>query len=412
MTDESSAPEQCVILVGGLGTRLGALTASTPKPLLPVGGRPFLEVLLREAARFGFRRILLLAGWQSDQVTSYLTESEIARELGVEIDVKVEPVPAGTGGALWQARDALDDRFFMLNGDSWFDFNWLSLVTAPWRTDTLAAIALRQIDDPSRYGVVETDGAAVRRFAERPDRPGPAAVNAGVYLLSRSIIDALTPDCSLERDGFPRLAAAGRMTSVRRSGRFIDIGVPDDLAAAQTDVPLWRRRPAVFLDRDGVINEDTGYVHRIEAFRWLPDAVEAIRRLNEAGCYVFVVTNQAGVAHGRYDEAEVAPLHDWVQAQLRERGAHVDDFRFCPFHPQAAVAAYRREHAWRKPAPGMLLDLASRWPVDMARSLMVGDKDIDVEAGVAAGVRSVKIAPGRLLREVEVFLGAAQSAAS
>jgi D,D-heptose 1,7-bisphosphate phosphatase len=394
------APEQCVILVGGLGTRLGALTVETPKPLLAVAGRPFLEYLLFEAARFGFKRVLLLAGYRADQVASYLAESDIARHLRLEIDLHVEAEPAGTGGALWQARERLDEYFYLLNGDSWLDFNWLSLVTVEGSDRAVATLGLRHVEDASRYGVVETDDGLVRRFRDRPEQAGPGDVNSGVYLVSREIVAALRPRCSLERDVLPALAEAGRLRAQRVRGGFIDIGVPEDFARAQSLLPRWRKRPAAFLDRDGTLNEDRNYVHRIDDFHWLPGAIEAVRLLNDAGFYVFVVTNQAGVARGFYREEDVESLHAWIQRELRDRGAHIDDFRYCAFHPEATIEAYRGDHAWRKPAPGMLCDLITHWPVDLAGSFMAGDKEIDVAAGQAVGILSLRIGPEGLLPHV------------
>jgi D-glycero-D-manno-heptose 1,7-bisphosphate phosphatase len=401
------APEQCVMLIGGLGTRLGTLTAAAPKPLLDVGGRPFLDYLLREAARFGFRRILLLAGWRDEQVAAYLEASGVARGLGLEIDVAVEPEPAGTGGALWLARDELDEWFYLINGDSWFDFNWLSLLTVDGAAAATATMALRNTKDPGRYGTVETNGSLVRRFRERPDAVGPSQVNAGVYLVSRCIVDQLSARCSLERDVFAKLAEVGQLRAAAYQGRFIDIGVPEDFDRAQGLVPTWSTRPAVFLDRDGTINEDTGYVHSPNGFRWLPGAASAVRRLNDAGYYVFVVTNQAGVARGFYDEAQVVALHAWMQAELRAAGAHIDDIRYCPHHPEGVVQAYRGRHAWRKPSPGMLLDLIEAWPVDVSRSVMIGDQPSDIEAGRAAGVRPILVGAGGLVGAVSELLDTA-----
>jgi D,D-heptose 1,7-bisphosphate phosphatase len=342
----------------------------------------------------------LLAGFRADRIDRYLSESGIARALNLKIEVAIEDKPAGTGGALWLARHRLDEYFYLLNGDSWFDFNWLSLVAAEGADAAISTIGLRRLDDAGRYGVVETDGAVVRRFRERPDRSGPGDVNSGVYLVSRRIVPHLSPDCSLERDVLPRLAQAGQLRAHPAAGRFLDIGIAADFHAAQERIPNWRKRPAVFLDRDGTLNEDTGYVHRIADFHWLPGAVEGVRRLNEAGFYVFVVTNQAGVARGLYSEDDVKALHAWVQEQLRDQGAHIDDFRYCPFHPEGSVEAYRRRDEWRKPGPGMLRSLAEHWPVDMSHSVMIGDKDIDAEAGQAAGIEGVKIGPQGILPEI------------
>src|SRR5690348_16800876 len=113
--------EQAAILCGGSGTRLGALTAALPKPLLPVGGTPFLDVLLGELGRLGIRHIVLLAGFAAERVADHAAASPMKRRFGLRIEVAIEPFPAGTGGALWHARQRLDEQFFLLNGDSWFD---------------------------------------------------------------------------------------------------------------------------------------------------------------------------------------------------------------------------------------------------------------------------------------------------
>lgn len=155
-------------------------------------------------------------------------------------------------------------------------------------------------------------------------------------------------------------------------------------------------RPAVFFDRDGVLNVDKGYLYRTADFEWTPGAQEAIRQLKALGYLVFVVTNQSGVARGYYTEADVTALHAWMNVELAKVGAHIDRFYYCPHLAAATVENYRLDCHCRKPMPGMIVQAFGEWEVDRERSFLVGDKTSDVEAAEAAGIRGMLFTGGNL----------------
>ena len=159
--------------------------------------------------------------------------------------------------------------------------------------------------------------------------------------------------------------------------------------------------PVIFLDRDGVVNADIGYLWRREDCVWIPGAPAAIRLFNERGRPVVVVTNQSGVARGYYTEQDVESLHRWMNAELNRQGARIDAFYFCPHHPDGAIPEYTRVCDCRKPQPGMLLQAMEDWRADPAKSVLIGDKESDVAAAAAAGIRGYLFDGKNLLEFVE-----------
>jgi D-glycero-D-manno-heptose 1,7-bisphosphate phosphatase len=379
--------------------------------LLPVAGRPFVEHLLQEVSRYGFRKATLLAGRFGDQVRATY-DGQVIFDLAV--DVVVEPSPMGTGGALaFAAAEArLDPEFLLMNGDSWIDMDLLRLVRN-WeaarteRPGTRAQLLLQTVPDAARYGTVTAKDGLVTVFQEKSPESAnrPGQINAGVYVLDRTILKDVPSDrvTSLETDILPKLVADGRVVSILapEGSYFIDIGLPDTYLRADEELMRHRRRPAIFLDRDGTLNVDRGYTHKITDLSWQPDARQAVKYANDAGYYVFVVTNQAGVARGLYNESDVVAFHAEMQAQLYQIGAHIDAFEWCPFHVDGTVAAYRQDSRRRKPSPGMIEDLVDVWPVDMSRSLLIGDSPDDMKAAEAAGLVGIRYTGGSLLDLVQ-----------
>ena len=357
-----------------------------------VGGRPFLDTLIDEIARYdAFDEILLLAGHKAESILARYDGTVWGR---ARLAVSLEQAPLGTAGALVHAAGRLQERFLLLNGDSFFDFNILDL--AARAKSSLVHMALRADVVGDRFGRVVLDGDRVRSFIA-PGQGATGPVNAGVYVVARGILARVGGlPASLEQDVFPALAADGAMTGTSYRGYFIDIGIPEDFARADVELIEQLRRPAVFFDRDGVLNHDSGYTFEAGKLQWIEGAQEAVKAVNDAGYFAFVVTNQSGVARGFYEESHVHALHRWMADEMAAIGAHIDAFEYCPDHPDGTVERYRRVNDRRKPGAGMITDLLARFPVNADKSLLVGDKPSDLEAARAAGLQGHLFSGGNL----------------
>lgn len=227
---------QALILAGGRGTRLGSLTDRLPKPLMPVGGRPFLDHLLKHLGRHGVTDVVMSAGYLAEKIAAFCGDGS---DWGVSLDYVVEAAPAGTGGAVRVSLPRLQDAFFVINGDTFFDIDLQDLGLLIQPPDRPAAMALRRVGDASRYGTAELSDGKVTHFREK-STTGPGLVNGGVYALHRFVVeDFPEPPCSIEHDVFPGLAARGLLAGRVFDGLFIDIGLPASLADAQFSLPAW-----------------------------------------------------------------------------------------------------------------------------------------------------------------------------
>lgn len=222
-----------IVLAGGFGTRLRGVVPDLPKPMAPVAGRPFLEILLTWMARNGFTRVVLSLGYQADKIVGHFG----SRYAGMELVYEIETTPLGTGGAIRQAsRHCTGSHYYVFNGDSFLDLD-VPLVEAWWQHNRAPIIVTRTVPDTGRYGRLEIEGNQVIAFAGQ-GTPGPGFINGGCYVFNIDQLSGwpLDQTFSVELDYFPGEVKSRRFDAFLAQGQFIDIGVPDDYVRAQTEL--------------------------------------------------------------------------------------------------------------------------------------------------------------------------------
>jgi histidinol-phosphate phosphatase family protein len=402
--------QQAVILCGGLGTRLGDLVADVPKPMVEIGGKPLLVHSLARLREAGITDVVMAAGYKADVIRRYFE----THPQGLSIRVFDEPRPLGTAGCVRDLLPHLAERFLVVYGDVFIDFDLRELLGAARDQDAMATLLVRASDHPWDSDLVVVDERRVTGFiraGEPRDYPRNLA-NAAMYVVDRRVIELMPAGEKLDwvKDVFPAAMAAGLPLAVHEfsgAGFLKDMGTPQRLAlveqylADKRRVELARGQPGpistVFLDRDGVINEEVDLLRDPADFRLLPGAGEAVAALNAAGMQVIVVTNQPVIARGLCSLKTLEAIHARMSDALAAAGGHVDAVYFCPHHPEThhrdpgSVASLRVACDCRKPAPGMILRAARERGIDLGAAVLVGDRLSDVQAASRAGLRSILI---------------------
>lgn len=406
---------QAVILAGGRGTRLAAVSGDLPKPLVPVGGTPILQHQIELLARYGVREIFITTGYKADVLETRLGNGA---DFGLNIVYVREEVPLGTAGGVAALRGRLTGDFFVLYGDVMVCMDLAKLARFHRTAHADATIVVHPNDHPydSDLVEIESDGR-VCAFHPKPHPDSgpdlPNMVSAALYLLSPGALAHIEPDRKQDfvRDVFPRmLGAQARLFGYHTTEYLKDMGTPDRLERVEHDqrsgmvtrMHADNIRPTVFLDRDGVINEEIDGVHSPDQLRLLPGAGQSIRRLNRSGWLAAVVSNQPHIAKGFMTEQDLAAVHRRLEAALGRERAWLDTITCCPHHPEKGFPGERPELKMqctcRKPAPGLLERVAAQLPVDRNRSVMIGDSWRDMAAAHAFGIDAIGVLTGHGLR--------------
>ncbi len=375
---------ECIVLAGGMGTRLRSVVSELPKCMALVAGKPFLEYVVTSIEAAGFCHIILSLGYKHE----YIEEWAASRKGRALISCVVENEPLGTGGGVRYALSkATEENVFVLNGDTYLDVNFRRMLALHEASEAIATLALKPMRDFDRYGEVAIEGERITAFREKR-HCDEGLINGGVYIIRRNALDALPEKFSIEKEFFEKEVSRGTLSGFVTDGYFIDIGIPEDYARAQEEFAggVYKRLDTLFLDRDGVINVQIvgDYVRRPEQMEFIPGALEALALMRPLFRRMMVITNQRGVGKGLMTEEDLKDVHEYMCSEVERAGGHLDAIYYCTVPDDSCPR--------RKPNPGMMEDVLRDWPdTDLSRSIMVGDKPSDMLFAERAGVRGIMV---------------------
>lgn len=414
----SSLPGQAIILAGGKGSRLKAEERGLPKCLTPVGGKPVLHHQLDWCARWKIGHVRLYIAQMGDQVRRFV-DNHAPLWPGIDFSFFEEPFPAGTSGGLALDPEKPDSDFLLVYGDVLFNLDLERLFKFHQDKKAEVTLVVHPNDHPYDSDLLELDNhervvAVYPKPHDTSEIPRRNLVNAAFYVLCPAVypyIPAGLPS-DFARDILPRLINEIKVYGYNTLEYIKDMGTPERLEAVNEDVLkglpekacYQHQRPAVFLDRDGVLNPEKGFLTCWKDYEVLPGVPEAVKKLNERRRPVIVVTNQSGLARNLMTESDLRLIHNRLDQLLAEKGSWIDDLYFCPHHPDRGYPEENPELkvvcSCRKPAPGMLRTAAERHNLNLTASWMIGDARRDVEAGRAAGCSVIGVRTGFACRDV------------
>lgn len=404
---------KAVIQAGGKGTRISEITGDViPKPMLEISGYPILYHQMMNLKKNGITDITVIIGHLGNVIKDYFGDG---KQFGLNISyVEEDPQkPLGTAGSLYFLKDKLKENFVFLLADVFINIDFEKMEQYHIANNADVTLLTHPNGHPFDSDLVVEEGGVVKAFDyksnDRTTYNYKNLVNAGVMIFSPSIFKYLTElrKYNYEKDIIVPLINDGKVVSYKSSEYAKDMGTPERYRRVQEDYNsgicdaknLANKQKAIFLDRDGTINEYVGFLRKEEDFKLIPGVSEAIKKINNSGYLAIVVTNQPVIARGEVTEEELEEIHKKMETLLGLDGAYIDDIYYCPHHPdkgfEGEIPELKIECDCRKPKTGMLEKAAREHNIDLSSSIMIGDSTLDIKMAENAGMQSVLLKTGQ-----------------
>ena len=359
-----------VILAGGKGTRIKELLGKYPKPMLKFNNKHFIQYVLNCNSKYNFKRIIILCGFRNKIFFEKLDKR--LKNLTKIICLKENKL-LGTGGALSNLKKLNVKDFVLVNGDTIFNINLNSLIKNLSK-NKVGIVALTKNKDQQSKKLLNLSIKNKLLYFKKKS----SMMNGGVYFFKKDIFKYVNnKNCSLENEILPKLINSKKIQGKFYKDFFIDIGSKYFFKTANSKLKKEFYKSAVFLDRDGVINYDYGYVHKFRNFKLRNGVMKGLQYLIKKNYYIFIITNQAGIGKKIYKEDDFIKLHKNINEKFKKNNIFIDDVQFSPFHIKAKIKKYKKNSSLRKPGNKMIENIKLNWDISLRKSFMLGDKKSD-----------------------------------
>ena len=400
-------------MAGGKGTRAVSIASDIPKPMIPVCGKPILEYQIDCLKRNNLIDIILVIGHLGQRIKDHFGDGS---GFGCNISYFTETEPLGTAGALYKIENLSDD-FLLLNGDVILDMDFTRMIAFHKEKNAYVTLAVHPNSHPfdSALIVCNSDNQVTDWINKEDERTWyKNIVNAGVHILTLDFLKncpQTKEKVDLDRDMLKPNIFCGGIFAYSTPEYIKDMGTPERYAQVTSDIEkgvvhsknLSEKQRAVFLDRDGTINHYEDFVTKPENLKLFDWAADAVKTINSLGYLVIVITNQPVIARGEVDFDTLDSIHMKMETDLGHKGAYIDDLFYCPHHPDKGFEGERPEYKiicdCRKPKPGLILQAAKKYNIDLSKSYMAGDHNRDVQCAFNAGCKPVFLSCGEGKKE-------------
>lgn len=364
-----------IILAGGRGSRINKITSKKSKVLIKFNKKTLLTLIINNLSKYNFKEIIILAGYKGSQIKKKYHNKYFNL---TKVICFIEKKRLGTWGAVHNYKKNIKNNFILVNGDTIFNGELKKFSKFNLQKEKIAMLLTNnhKYKENKKLNKININKKNYVIYSKTSKY-----INSGTYYISKKIFEYSNKKIkSIENELIPFLIKKNKIKGIIENKTLVDVGTNKNLKFANKNIKKILKKPAVFLDRDGVINYDYGYVHKFKDFKFRPGILKSLKYLSQKQVYIFIVTNQAGIGKKIFKEKDFYTLHKKIKDFLIQKNIFINDVIFSPFHPKAKIKKYKKNSLFRKPGNLMIEKLFSNWELDRRKSFMIGDAKKDQAA--------------------------------